>query len=105
MTKWLTCTALSLAAFVCGGCEPEKTPALVYVGLAAETIDGPDGCARPIEQFIKKVHDDDAASRIAVGIRYLVTVELKGAETSCVAGLEGEALAQLAAVRARYGYH
>jgi hypothetical protein len=64
----------------------------------------PAGCAGSIDQFRQVIENDRKTDHLEAAVYRRVTADLERVSAACAAGREADAGAQLAAVRARYGY-
>jgi hypothetical protein len=102
--------AVSLAVMVVA-CASTETPPPVSAGAAPGSgmvsrpaLVGPAACTKPIGDYEKIIDDDVTTGHLSKDVYDRIVNDLTGVRASCAAGRSGPALADLAAVKARYGY-
>ena len=102
--------AVSLAVMV-AACASTETPPPVSASAAPGSgmvsrpaLVGPAACTKPIGDYEKIIDDDVTTGHLSKDVYDRIVNDLTGVRASCAAGRSGPALADLAAVKARYGY-
>jgi hypothetical protein len=102
--------AVSLAVMV-AACASTETAPPISAGAAPGSgmvsrpaLVGPAACTKPIGDYEKIIDDDVTSGHLSKAVYDRIVNDLVGVRASCAAGRSGPALADLAAVRARYGY-
>jgi hypothetical protein len=95
--------ALALAGCVMAAQTPDGS-----FGITAGSFNyhftGPPGCTGALAQFKSLIDSDAMAGHLDKRVHERAAAELDAPRASCSAGREGEAVRQLAAIKARYGY-
>jgi hypothetical protein len=97
MTIW----AFAVLLVGCGESEPTQT---TIVARLLDTIEGPESCARPMEDFIAAIDRDLAAGRLNQSSHSQIRADLRTLRSTCETGNDVDALRQLGTVKHRYGY-
>jgi hypothetical protein len=106
MPRKLFAALLPITALVLAACSSTTNPPAEVV--AAEPTrpapTGPVACARPIADFERLIDDDVKTGHLNADVHRRINADLTGVRVSCAANRVGPALADLAAVKSRYGY-
>jgi hypothetical protein len=102
--------ALGLAAIV-AACASTETPPPVSAGAAPGSgmvsrpaLVGPAACTKPIGDYERVIDDDVTTGHLSKAVYDRIVNDLVGVRASCAGGRTAPALADLAVVKARYGY-
>jgi hypothetical protein len=103
--------AALLIAFALSACASTDTPPPVSAAAAPGSgmvsrpaLVGPAACTKPIGDYEQIVDNDVTTGYLSKGVYDRIVSDLQGARASCAAGRTAPTLADLAAVKARYGY-
>ncbi|TCT02572.1 hypothetical protein [Aquabacter spiritensis] len=90
------------------GCTtgPSPTPTIVATAPAgaADATGGAGGCAAALVNFQRVIDADKATGHLNAAVHARMTGDLGAVRTACQAGHDAQARAELATIRARYGY-
>jgi hypothetical protein len=98
--------AVGLAACTSSGPPPAPSPQNAPTGVTPNTFVLPSGagCAGEVSRFQAVMDNDLATGHTTQGVHTRVSAEIATARSTCAAGNEGGALAQLNGTKARFGY-
>ncbi|HEV2000913.1 MAG TPA: hypothetical protein VGQ97_10575 [Xanthobacteraceae bacterium] len=99
---------LAVMAAACASTETappvSATPAPGSGMVSRPALVGPAACTKPIGDYERVIDDDVTTGHLSKPVYDRIVNDLTGVRASCAAGRTGPALADLAAVKARYGY-
>ncbi len=100
------CLAALLAGCVTEGPPPAPSPANAPSGVTPNTFRLPTygGCAGEVSRFQAVIDNDLQTGHTTAGVHAQVSASLAQARTTCQAGQEGAAIAQVNATKSRFGY-
>ena len=92
-------------------CASMDTPPPVSAGAAPGSgivsrpaLTGPVACTKPIADYERVIDDDVTSGHLSKSVYDRIVNDLTGVRASCAGGRTAAALADLAAVKTRYGY-
>jgi len=105
----LVALAAALAGCQSGGTPTAATPApsaYSVPGVTPSTFHMPTGggCSGEVARFQAVIDNDLASGHTTQGVRDRVSAEIAQARSSCSAGNEAGAIAQIRATKAKFGY-
>lgn len=107
MIPRLCVLGLAFALAACASIETppvSATPAPGSGMVSRPALTGPAACTKPIGDYEKIIDDDVTTGYLSKAVYDRIVNDLVGVRASCAAGRTQPALADLAAVKARYGY-
>lgn len=108
MIPRLCALGLAFALAACASIETpppvSATPAPGSGMVSRPALTGPAACTKPIGDYEKIIDDDVTTGYLSKAVYDRIVNDLVGVRASCAAGRTQPALADLAAVKARYGY-
>ena len=96
-------SAILFCTLALAGCITTADPVPTPVSTI-EPVKGPAACAQPIGDYVNVIEADVTSGHLNRDVHRRITNDLFGVRSHCSAGRVGPALADLAAVKARYGY-
>ncbi len=96
----------ALAALLLAACNQTGAPA-PQAALGSPSVAPPAGgagCAGEIARFREVIDDDRRTGNVAASVHARLSAEVDRAAGACAAGREPDAVRQLAAAKARFGY-
>jgi hypothetical protein len=98
--------ALLLTACQTASAPPAPPPSSAPVGVTPNTFAMPSGsgCAGEVARFQAVMDNDLATGHTTKGVHERVSAEIAQARSTCQAGQDGQAVAQLNATKSRFGY-
>lgn len=98
--------ALLLTACQTAGPPAAPPPEQAAVGVTPNTFRMPagSGCSGEVERFQAVIDNDLATGHTTKGVHERVSADISRARSTCAAGSDGAAVAQLRATKARFGY-
>jgi hypothetical protein len=106
----LSYAALAFALGACqtpsGGPPPAPAPEQAATGVTPNTFRMPSGsgCSGEVERFQAVIDNDLATGHTTKGVHTRVSSDISTARSSCAAGNEGGAIAQIRSTKAKFGY-
>ena len=102
-------TVLGLALGACQTASsppPAPPPSQAAPGVTPSTFSMPtgSGCSGEVERFQAVIDNDLATGHTTKGVHDRVSAEIARARTTCSAGQDGAATAQIRGTKARFGY-
>ena len=101
--------ALSCALAACQSAAPPAPPAAsdyTVPGVTPSTFRLPSGtgCSGEVERFQAVMDNDLASGHTTKGVHARVSSEISAARSTCAAGNDGGAVAQIRSTKAKFGY-
>jgi hypothetical protein len=98
--------ALTLAACQSAGPPPAPSPGNAPTGVTPNTFSMPSGsgCSGEAARFQAVMDNDLDTGHTTKGVHSTVSNEIASARAACASGNEAGALAQIRAVKTRFGY-
>ncbi|HEY5797191.1 MAG TPA: hypothetical protein VIU82_19455 [Bosea sp. (in: a-proteobacteria)] len=98
--------SLSACQTPSGGAPPAPPPEQAATGVTPNTFRMPTGagCSGEVERFQAVIDNDLATGHTTKGVHSRVSAEIATARSTCAAGNEGGAFAQIRSTKAKFGY-
>ena len=98
--------SLSACQTPSGGSPPAPPPEQAATGVTPNTFHMPtgSGCSGEVDRFQAVIDNDLATGHTTKGVHTRVSSDISSARSSCAAGNEGGAIAQIRSTKAKFGY-